>query len=528
MRRNSDHSKATAELRQGARNYLSELRRRRSELNVPRGQASVHSVARTPSAKSAAGVLAKPHDISLSRAPTMNTVVRETADVQAASLDKKRGAAISKLQGISGKRPVEAAEPPKNPLFKRTRFVVPTVEQVEAPKAELVVEPVVEAPVIVVEPLDAKPADMSPSDYQLWLVARLDARQALRDERTRASEARRVAREAAALARMTAAEDHRSTRHAKRAEMRETVVAQMVAAKPAKPQRPVSSVSEARREKTAARLAAIEAAAAARAAEAEIEAARIAHAQEKARKREAARAAEAAMKAEHLAKVKAAEAERLRQEEEARLKFEAAEKRKADAAEKRKAEAAAKLLAKKAEEEAQLKREADAKRKAEAAAKRKTEAEAAAKLAAEKAEEEAKAAERAKAAKQAKKAKVAAKKKTVEAAPVEIVETVVAPMVVEAPQPKIAKSKPAPIAVAPKMKAKQKPASNALDLSALPNLGPAMRQRLNQLGLYTVADMASINPDGLRNLLGSISVLANVDQWVADANILLGEQKRAA
>jgi predicted flap endonuclease-1-like 5' DNA nuclease len=101
-------------------------------------------------------------------------------------------------------------------------------------------------------------------------------------------------------------------------------------------------------------------------------------------------------------------------------------------------------------------------------------------------------------------------------------------VVVEAPQPKLVKPKPAPIAVAPKMKSKPQPISNALDLSVLPNLGPAMRQRLNQLGLYTIADMASINPDGLRNLLGSISVLANVDQWVADANALLSEQKRAA
>lgn len=526
MHRNSDHSKATAELRQGARNYLSELRRRRSELNVPRGQASVHSVARTPSAKSAAGVLAKLNDISLSRAPTMNAIVRETADVQAPSRDKKRGDAISKLQGISGKRPVEVVEPQKTALFKRTRFVAPKAEPVavvEAPNAEVVVEPVVEAPGVL-EQVDAVPADMSPSDYQLWLVARLDARQALRDERTRASEARRIEREAATLARMTVAQDQRSTRHTKRAEMRETAVAQMVAAKPAKPERPMSSVSEARRERNAARLAVIEAAAAARAAEAEIEAARVAHAEEKARKREAARATAAALKAEHLAKVKAAEAERLRQEEEARLKFEAAAKRKNDAAEKRKAEAATKLLAKKAEEEAQLKREAGAKRKAELAAKRKTEAEA--KLAAEKAAEDAMAAQLAEADRLAKKAKAAAKKKPVETVPAEKVEAVVAPVAVEAPQPK--SDKPKPIAVAPKAKAKVLHASNMLDLSVLPNLGPAMRQRLNQLGLYTVADMASINPDSLRNLLGSISVLANVDQWVVDANILLGQQKRAA
>ena len=179
---------------------------------------------------------------------------------------------------------------------------------------------------------------------------------------------------------------------------------------------------------------------------------------------------------------------------------------------------------KKAEEEAQLKREAGAKRKAELAAKRKTEAEA--KLAAEKAAEDAMAAQLAEADRLAKKAKAAAKKKPVETVPAEKVEAVVAPVAVEAPQPK--SDKPKPIAVAPKAKAKVLHASNMLDLSVLPNLGPAMRQRLNQLGLYTVADMASINPDSLRNLLGSISVLANVDQWVVDANILLGQQKRAA
>jgi predicted flap endonuclease-1-like 5' DNA nuclease len=518
----SDHTKATAELRQGARNYLSELRRRRSELNVPRGQGSVHSVARVPSAKAAGAVLAKPVEPKLNRAPTMNTVIRETAGVQAASQDKRRGDALSRLQGISGKAPVanmsepvaaaKAPEPAPIKKFARKRHVVAQVPLFV--EVETILDPVEDevdaTPVIIAEPK----LRTSAVELETWLDARVSARQSQRSERAERAEARRIEREQAAQARLAAAEEQRSTRHATRTELRRTAVTRLTAEKPS---RAVESVSKARRHRLEARIAAIEAAAAARAAEEALEAARVALIEEKARKQAAAREAAALRRAEHATKVKAAEAERLKQEEEARQAFAEASARKAEAAAKRKAEHVAKLKAAEAE---RLKQEEDARRAAEDAEARK-----------------AAASERRKAA-AAKRlaAKQSAEIMPVEAAPVEVaavsqpvakkIKKPAAPkkpkLVAEAPQTDVV-----PIALTPAV-ANSVPLSSVLDLSAIPTLGPAMRQRLIQLGITNIADLASVNPDGLRTLLGSISVLANVDQWIADASNLLVQEKRAA
>jgi predicted flap endonuclease-1-like 5' DNA nuclease len=513
MRGKSDHTKATAELRQGARNYLSELRRRRSELNVPRGQGSVHSVARVPSAKAAGAVLAKPVEPKLSRAPTMNAVIRETTGVQAASQDKRRGDAISRLLGISGKTPaankpdpVAAAKAPEPaPIKKFTRKRRAASQVLPVVEVEAVPEPVV----VEVEPTPVA-AELkqraSTVELETWLDARVSARQSQRSKRAEQAEARRIDREQSAQERLAVAEEQRSTRHATRTELRRTAVTRLAAEKPS---RVVESVSEARRQRLEARLAAVEAAAAAHAAEAALEAARVALAEEKARKQVAAREAAAARRAEHASKIKAAEAERLRQEEEARRTFEDAATRKAAAAAKRKAEHAAKVKAAEAE---RLQQEENARRATEEAGARKL-------AAAEKRKADA--------------AKRLAAKQSLEVAPAEVVAPVepTAKKIKKAARPK----KPelvvenqqrdaAPISAAPVVA----PASSALDLSAIPTLGPAMRQRLIQLGIANVADLASVNPDGLRSLLGTISVLANVDQWISDASALLVQEKRAA
>jgi hypothetical protein len=55
-----------------------------------------------------------------------------------------------------------------------------------------------------------------------------------------------------------------------------------------------------------------------------------------------------------------------------------------------------------------------------------------------------------------------------------------------------------------------------LPLSTI-GFGPGMMIRLSQLGIESVAELAAADPQQLRNALGDISQLVNVDLWIASA-----------
>jgi hypothetical protein len=54
------------------------------------------------------------------------------------------------------------------------------------------------------------------------------------------------------------------------------------------------------------------------------------------------------------------------------------------------------------------------------------------------------------------------------------------------------------------------------------SIGPGMRQRLQQLGYRTDAQLAAADPAALRHGLGEISRLLNIEAWIADARRNLG------
>jgi hypothetical protein len=62
------------------------------------------------------------------------------------------------------------------------------------------------------------------------------------------------------------------------------------------------------------------------------------------------------------------------------------------------------------------------------------------------------------------------------------------------------------------------PSGRALvPVSTVPSLGPGMVWRLNQIGVKTLADLASIEPDELRSKLGPVAKLVRVENWIAFA-----------
>jgi hypothetical protein len=54
-------------------------------------------------------------------------------------------------------------------------------------------------------------------------------------------------------------------------------------------------------------------------------------------------------------------------------------------------------------------------------------------------------------------------------------------------------------------------------VSTVPSLGPGMIWRLNQIGVKTLADLASLEPDDLRSKLGPVAKLVRVESWIAFA-----------
>lgn len=65
------------------------------------------------------------------------------------------------------------------------------------------------------------------------------------------------------------------------------------------------------------------------------------------------------------------------------------------------------------------------------------------------------------------------------------------------------------------------PAAEAVSRPVL-GLGPGMRMRLQQLGYSTIDDLAHADPAHLREALGEISRLIDIDAWIASARRMRG------
>jgi predicted flap endonuclease-1-like 5' DNA nuclease len=60
------------------------------------------------------------------------------------------------------------------------------------------------------------------------------------------------------------------------------------------------------------------------------------------------------------------------------------------------------------------------------------------------------------------------------------------------------------------------------DLTAIRGIGPGIKERLNQAGIYTFAQIAHSTPDALRELLGDVSRIAKVEMWIEQAGDMAG------
>jgi len=80
----------------------------------------------------------------------------------------------------------------------------------------------------------------------------------------------------------------------------------------------------------------------------------------------------------------------------------------------------------------------------------------------------------------------------------------------------------APPAPAP-VEVKAAPSAGAADdLMAIRGIGPAMQSRLNKGGLHTYRQLATTTPDELHQILGDVSRLANLEEWISEARKLAG------
>jgi predicted flap endonuclease-1-like 5' DNA nuclease len=390
------------------------------------------------------------------------------------------------------------------------------------------------------------------SDAELsdWLAVRADARDSARTLRAQQTATRLAERAEAAQQRISDAAERRARRAEERVELREkasSIRGKRLQASP--------GVFEARMERRERQIAALKEAAAAKAAAEAAQAERKAREAEEAIKAEEARKAAEARKAEAAEKRAAAAAKAKAEREAKEQAAEAVARKKEAAAAKRKATLEARKRAEveaqeKARQEAEALRLADEKARKKAAALAKRNATIAAKKNAEamaQAEAEAKAKESAEkklAAKAARKQKAAARKagdaqklttpdnkpssqEPAEQAPVsDPVEAVDPQPVHDGEQRELQSASIEAIGAVEHPTAKS--AHSELDLSALPNIGPAMRSRLGQLGIFSVNDLAGMSAAGLRQKLGAISHLANVEQWISDAEMLVEQQQRIA
>ena len=58
------------------------------------------------------------------------------------------------------------------------------------------------------------------------------------------------------------------------------------------------------------------------------------------------------------------------------------------------------------------------------------------------------------------------------------------------------------------------------NLTAIRGIGPTMQYRLNEAGIRTYAQLAQSTPEELRKVLGARAQLANVEDWIAQAQEL--------
>ena len=87
---------------------------------------------------------------------------------------------------------------------------------------------------------------------------------------------------------------------------------------------------------------------------------------------------------------------------------------------------------------------------------------------------------------------------------------------------------PSPEMPAPEMPAAEPPPAEPAPSPAAPpslplarlGFGAGMTARLNQLGIHDTADLAATVPASLREALGEISRLVDVDAWIAHARAL--------
>ena len=61
------------------------------------------------------------------------------------------------------------------------------------------------------------------------------------------------------------------------------------------------------------------------------------------------------------------------------------------------------------------------------------------------------------------------------------------------------------------------------DLTSIQGIGKGMQERLNEAGLYSFAHVARSTPDILRNALGNLARLADVEDWIEQAKELAEE-----
>ena len=99
-----------------------------------------------------------------------------------------------------------------------------------------------------------------------------------------------------------------------------------------------------------------------------------------------------------------------------------------------------------------------------------------------------------------------------------------------APKAPVAKAKaaqiPAAVARPPITVAKEAPVPQATaqvipdKLTTIGGIGASMQQHLNEMGIYTFAQLAGSTPQKVRKALGESGRLANVDRWIEDARKL--------
>ena len=59
--------------------------------------------------------------------------------------------------------------------------------------------------------------------------------------------------------------------------------------------------------------------------------------------------------------------------------------------------------------------------------------------------------------------------------------------------------------------------ATAKDLSTIPGIGPGRQQKLREMGINTVVQLANANPEKIRAALGPSGHLANVEEWIEEA-----------